>query len=230
MTTTNPATPAQAATPGNTEQIKPTTPAVAPVSNQGQGEPQEGKVTISTKEFAQLQRDSARVRSFEKRKQFTIKQNAYQNQTTGSDDQTNEEIQRLSSEKAAAESRALRAEVRSQVQELVNKEEFKAIPKSTRDLILKNPQMLSNADNVEEALLDIEDFLREQATEAKLSGQGQQSAPAGSPAGHETPPVVNAGAPAPAGSAGLEDISNLHGPSRSRAVLRNKIQQSRGVK
>ena len=61
MTTQNPATPAQAATPGSTPNVvttpSTTTPTVVP----------EGKVTISTKEFAQLQRDAARGKSAQRR-------------------------------------------------------------------------------------------------------------------------------------------------------------------
>ena len=69
------ATPAQsAATPaGSNESIQPQSPAGSPQATpQGQpsGDPSEGKVTISTKEYAELQRAKARTLSFEKRKQF----------------------------------------------------------------------------------------------------------------------------------------------------------------
>ena len=90
---------------------------------------------------------------------------------------------------------------------------------------------MSDADNVEEILLDIEDFVREEvgklsATSQPLnSGEGKNE-----PVGHETPPAIQSGIPAPAPAQNLEETENLHGTDLSRAVLRNSIKKMRGVK
>ena len=124
-----------------------------------------------------------------------------------------------------AEQRAMRAEVGSKVRDILEKEEFKALPKSTRDLILRNPAMLSDADNVEEALLDIEDFVREQVAGLTVQNQPGQGTGKSEPTGHQTPSVVNQGAPAPTGPGNLENIDGLRGTALSRAILRNKMRQ-----
>jgi hypothetical protein len=89
--------------------------------------------------------------------------------------------------------------------------------------------MLSKADNLDEALLDIEDFLRENVIgidSVPIPMPGQQNAGQK----NETPPVINSGAPAPSDSAGLEDVSKLSGTARSQAMIRNKMREARGVK
>lgn len=232
MNNPNPATPPQGATPGSDAQNNNQPPVVTPAPQQGpQGNNQEGQITITAKEYRDLQRAKARTLSFDKR----INLNLNKNQTTKTNDDGEgsdpELVERLaSSEEArqAAERRALQAEVGSKVRDILDKDEFKAIPKSTRELILKNPAMLSKADNLEEALLDIEDFLRENVI-------GIDSVPIPMPQNNagqknETPPVINSGAPAPVEAAGLEDVSKLTGTARSQAMIRNKMREARGVK
>lgn len=238
MNNQNPATPAQAATPGSNAQVPATPSAVTPpVTTPGQGNNPEGTVTIPTKEFAQLQRDSARVRSFEKRKQFAARRtNPGAPAANGDqDDPANERISQLETETADANKRALQAEIKGSVRDVLDKEEFKALPQSTRELILKNPHMLSEADNLEEALLDIEDFVREQVSKlaaAPAQQNGQPGNPSsGSPAGHETPPKIGAGTPSQTPNSSLEDTSNLRGVALSRATIRNAIKkQKQGIK
>ena len=229
MNNPNPATPAPAATPGSNEPIQPTPPAATPPATPGSGGQPEGKVTISTEEFAQLQRDRARLQSFQKRATFVKKPAPGTNPNLDPADPANQRIAELESERDEANQRALQADVRGRVRDILDKEAYKALPKSTRDLILKNPSALSEADNAEEALLDVEDFVREQCAGLTLPNNPAPGAP-GNPPGHETPKTVNPGSPAPAITAGLEDVSNLRGVALSRAVLRNKIKQSRGQK
>ncbi len=229
----NPATPAQAATPGNGEQVKPT-PSVAPtspVTPAAGGQPDEEKVTISLKEFRDLQRDHARVLSFDKRRQFAASKNNANPQPTnngGGDPELIETIAQKDLALQEANTRALRAEVKAGVESILAKPEYSKLPDSTKELIRKNPAMLSEADNVEEALLDIEEFVREES--AKISSVPSGQVPSRGSSDHETPPVINAGAPAPSAAAGLEDVSNLTGVERSRAVLRNSLKKQRGVK
>ncbi len=238
MSQTNPATPAQAANPGSGEQVQPQSSAApqAPSTQQGQGGQPEEKVSISLKEYRDLQRDHARVLSFDKRKDFVKKNpsgNPPGNGAAGNDDPELVEQVRVNQERAeTAEKRAMQAEVKSGVRDILAKSEYANLPESTKNLILKNPAMLSEADNVEEALLDIEDFVRENtpagSSNSNQSGQGAASRP--NPTGHEAPPTVSPGAPAPVNAEGLEDISKLSGVARSRAVLRNSLKKARGVK
>ncbi|MBI4119369.1 MAG: hypothetical protein HY456_00800 [Parcubacteria group bacterium] len=192
-------------------------------------------MTIPTKEYAQLQRDHARVVSFENRARFNKSKLASSQPTSGEGSDDPEVVAQLQREQEAhadANLRAHRAEVTLKVRDLLEKEEFKNLPMSTRALILKNPAMLSDADNVDEALLDIEDFVREQVAgltpQSQPQGSGKGTSP--SPTGHETPPSVGPGAPAPVTSVDLEDVSKLTGVARSRAVLRNTMKQQRGKK
>lgn len=230
MENLKPATPAPAAAPGTHETVPATPSAATPPATPGSGEQPEGKVTISTKEYAQLQRDSARVRSFEKRREFQRSRNNPQPANGNPDDPANERISQLEAEKADSDKRALQAEIKGSVRDILDKEEFKALPQSTRDLILKNPHMLSEADNLEEALLDIEDFVRDQVL--KLGAAPAQPDPkgnpqSGTPKGHETPPTVSHGVPSQAPSAGMEDTSNLRGAALSRATLRNALRKKK---
>lgn len=231
-----PITPATAAPLGNVPQGSGTpSPVTPPVTNPGQGNQPEGTVTISTKEFAELQRAKARSLSFDKRAEFR-KRNPLPRTTNGESSNDPEVVEQLRQEqdaRADSDRRAYRAEVTLKVRDLLDKEEFKALPASTRALIIKNPAMLSEADNVEEALLDIEDFVREQVAGLSIPSlvqiPGQGGGRVANPTGHETPPSVSAGAPTPPSSIEEEDVSKLTGVARSRAVLRNAMKQkSRG--
>ena len=234
MTTSNPATPAQAANPGGNEQGAGTPPANSstPPQEGAQGN-QQGAVTISAEEYRILTRDHARQQAFEKRKGFTRSRN---NPSTppatgaaGDDPELVEALHREQDARIEAERKALKAEVSVGVGSILAKSEYAKLPQSTKNLILKNPHMLSEADNVEDALLDIEDFVREEV--AGLSAPGNSGNQAGGnsqpnqPVGHETPPTVGAGNPAPVNSGVLEDTSKLTGVARSRAILRNALKQ-----
>jgi len=231
-----PATPAQAATPGNASQVPGTTSPVTPATvTPGQGVQAEGSVIIPTKEYAQLQRDHARVVGFNKRAEFSARKNPpiNSNGEGNGDPEVAAILQREQDARIDSEKRAFKAEVTLKVRDLLDKEEFKSLPASTRALILKNPSMLSDADNVDEALLDIEDFVRDQVVLIPVqnfqqidNGNGSR---ANNPVGHETPPVVGSG-PVPVQGIELEDISKLSGPARSRAVLRNALKnKKRGI-
>ncbi len=233
MTNPNPATPAQAAAPGNaaagSAAPSSTTPAV--VTPTGQGNNPEGTVAISLKEYRDLQRAKARTLSFDKR--LALKKPAT-SQPTNDDGADPELVNELAQEREGrqnAERRALQAEVRGRVSELFSKPEFKDLAPSTKSLILKNPAMLSNADNIEEAMLDIEDFVQEQVTlDLNLKGGASQPGKPNQPSGHETPPNTNGGNSNPAGNPSLEDTSKLSGPARSQATIRNALKKAKGVK
>ena len=236
MANETPATPApSAAAPGTSEQVATPPSAATPPAQPGQGGQPEGKVVIPTEEYARLQREAARGRSAQRRSDIANRKNP----AVKTDDlDPNDPIQaQLAEERQArvnAEQRLHRVEVKNRVRDILDKPEHSALPVSTRELILRNPSALSEADNVDEALLDIEDFVQEQVAGIKAAKPTQP--PSGpqvqsNPAGHETPPAVNTGSPAQASAAGLEDTSNLAGANLSRAVLRNVIKKQKyGIK
>lgn len=228
----NAATPGSTpATPANVEPVK-TQPSSSPAaaSNNGATGNQEGKVTITTKEYAQLQRAQARTLSFEKRAALA---RPTLTRETNADGATPEQ-QALADEQAradAAERRALQLEVGNSVRDLLAKPEFANLPASTKALVLKNPQMLSDADNLEEALLDIEDALLEIASEGGdnipvVVKDGNGATRPSATSNHETPPTSAGGAAIPEGGV-MEDTSKLTGSARSRAILRNSIKVSK---
>ena len=238
MPNENPAIPAQAAAPGSVAPVVPNPSAAAPAPQGDQGNQSEGKVTIDLKEYRDLQRAKARTLSFDKRQEFrknnpaspTANGNGGGNQD---DPELVAENNRLRTENESIKRTAMQAEVKAGVRDILAKPEFANLPESTKSLILKNPAMLSEADTVEEALLDIEDFVRENSVaDPKLnqnqSGGGHSSQAA--PPGHEAPPGASGGAPAPANAEGLEDTTNLKGAARSQAMIRNAVKKQRGVK
>lgn len=213
----NPATPPSGATPGSTEKVITTPSTTTPPI----GEQPEGKVSLTLKEFTALNRDAARFRSNVKRGEINDRKNINNNNSTG-----NEEVDKVindaNTRAAEAEHKALQFQVKGQVRDLLEKDEFKSLPKSTKELILKNPQLLSDADNLEEAMLDIEDFVRDQVLALDTPVIVEKKT---EPNGHETPPAINNSAPAPAGDSELEDVSKLSGPARSTAMIRNSLKK-----
>jgi len=215
-----PATPAQAATPGSTEQGK--TPAAGDAPGTPGAQPAIGQVTITTAEFAQLQRDAARAKSTAKRNEIRVRTSP--TVTADPDDPLSKELEdtrRINIQQA----QDLRQErMTNRARDILAKPEYAALPESTKKLILKNPSALSSAEDVEEAILDIEDFVRDEVDGIAKSNQPA----AGTTPGHETPPVVTAGNPAKVQATEDIDVSKLSGPARSRAVLSNLTRKTRG--
>lgn len=229
MNPSNPATPAPAATPGASDAGKSTPSATTPAASTpgAPGTTPEGTVTISAREHAQFLRDHARVQSFEKRKEFQKRNPA---PSTANDGQTGdpdvvEALQKEQNARAEAENRALRAEIKAGINDILAKPEYTYLPESTKALIREKPHMLSEADNVEEALLDIEDRIREISIGLKPNASASDAKP-GESGGHETPPAITSSTPAPVDSKNFEDTSKLTGMSRSRAVLRNAMKKA----
>lgn len=227
MTTQDPATPpaapAAGATPGNGTNgtNPPSTPPAAP----------EGKVTISTEEFSRLSRDAARGRSAQRRSDLSRSRGGAGSSDEGGD--PNSELSQARAAQAAAEKRAMQLEVKEKVRGVLERDEFKSLPQSTKNLILQNPAALSQADNVDEALLDIEDWCRDQSILIGSTPSG--GTPAGGTPGQaqplkvETPPT-GGGAPAPTKAEGLEDHSKLKGTAKTQAIIRNNLRTAKGIK
>jgi len=225
----NPATHSQESTPGDVPAVATPSSVPTPAPQGDQGGTSDGKVSIDLKEYRDLQRAKARTLSFDKRVSIQNKNRQANGQDPQDDDQVTEQIRNLENQKSEAERKVLQMEVRDKVRTLLDQDEFKTLPKSTKDLILKNPAMLSNADNLEEAMLDIEDFCRDQALALESSAQGQNGGNKPEQK-NEIPPVINSGSPAPVVAVGLEDLSKLSGPARSQAAIRNKLKEARGMK
>lgn len=238
-----PATPGQAAP--TQEPSQPATPGTSPAKDQqppsappAQQPPSEGQVTISAKEYAQLQRDKARLKSAQRRSSRSTDKQADPNDPSYDE---NEAVAQERNKRVELEQQLFQRDVKDRTRELLDKEDFKDLPESTRKLILRNPHALSEAQDLDEVILDIEDFLREETAAIKATGAAQPPAPSGdqppsgdgqppAPQGHDTPPKVGAGSPQAPPANQLEDVSNLTGTERSRAVLRNKLKQARGIK
>jgi hypothetical protein len=222
----NPATPAQAATPGQEEQGS-NPPVVTPAApaSPAPGNNNAGVVTIPVEEYARLNRDAARTRSFDKRvyqKPTSQKVNADPNDPSAT------AIAEANAARDAAEKRAMQAEVRGKVRDLLADDRFKELPKTTKDLILQSPHMLTQAETLDEAMYDIEEKLMEMAgTSNNQPGQTQYPQQQSQPGRSETPPVITPGAPAPVDAAVLEDTTNLRGANRSTAVLRNAFKKQK---
>jgi len=251
MTQDNAATPVEnTATPGNQEQAPAS--GAAPTDGGAQtptpaegSQPQPGaeaapapaateaQVTISSKEHSDFLRDQARLKSIQKRNALARKNQPLTNTEGDQDDPVVQELAQTKTELAASNRRILQAEVKGEIGAILAKSEYAAIPESTKALILKNPASLSQADNLEEALIDIEEFLGEQAANAVAVPAITDGPPAGSPspaetpAGHETPPKVEGGAAAPTDGSAIEDVTNLTGEARSSALIRNAVRKGK---
>ena len=226
MVTPNPATPAQAANPGSGETVV-TPPAVTPApATQAPGINPAGTVTISTEEFARLQRDSARTRSFGKR---VYQKPSSQAANIDPNDPTATAIAQANAERDDAVRKAMQSEVRGKVRDLLADDRFKGLPKSTKDLILEKPHMLTDAETLEDAMYDIEDKLLEMAGPANPSNPSTlPSNPSSLPPSRETPPIVTPGNPAPIDAGALENTEGLRGSERSTAALRNAFKKQHG--
>jgi hypothetical protein len=227
MNQENPATPAQvnapAATPGSTASVITPPSTTTPPADNGS----EGKVTISTKEFAQLSRDAARGRSAERRASLGKNANAAGNVDANLNPDAADLINQERAKREEAERKALQYEVKDKIRGIIDKDEFKNIPASTKELILRNPGSVTDAEDPEVALLDVEDFLRETASKIDVSALNPAGGSAAKPqdaANRDTPPVVNAGAPAPGGAAEAQDPSKLHGHAKTQAIIRNGLK------
>lgn len=226
MNQSNPATPAQAATPGNSEPTPQAPSQGAAPAGQAPQSGSEAQVSIPADEYRQLQRDKARLQSLQ-RQQGRKPQPAAADDNLDPNDPRAQELATARREADEAKAKLFRSELRDKTRELLEKPEFKKLPPSTKDLILKNPAAFTEATDIDNAAYELEDFLREQA--ATIVEAPAQAAAPGQPAqaqpqGHETPPAAARTAPTAPQPAQLEDVTNLRGPARSQAIIRNKMR------
>lgn len=253
MTDNNPATPPQGATPGEGQGTqKPSTAAPVTPPKEGEGgqqgaqggnnapaAPAEGTVTIPVKEYRNLTRNNARYTSLQRRSTLRTRTAPANDGSGGSGDDGagDPEFARIQQERDQATSDLIVERAKNGVRDLLERDEFKDIPESTKRILRKNPLSVANPESqsVDEVLLDIEDYLNEEKASVIPSnnngGSGGQTPPSpggSAPAGHETPPNVAGGGASSTDAAGAEDVSGLTGEARSRGVLRNVIRKGGG--
>jgi hypothetical protein len=136
-----------------------------------------------------------------------------------------EVIQTTQTERDSAIQRAFEAELKVNVRDIFDKEDFKNVPPSVKKMILKNPSAYTDSRDAVEAAEDIENYLYDEIIPDLTPGAGIP-VPEVKPVG-EVPPVVNQGTPAPVQAGVVEDTRNLTGPARSRGMIRNIIRQGK---
>jgi len=238
--TGSPATPAQAATPGSNENGQGSSPAtsVQTPDSGTKGGSQTGVVTITTEEFRKLSRNSARWESAQKGPKGSSQRTAGASPTTpqfapqgqpqfeGMPQDAIEVIQTTQTERDSAIQRAFEAELKVNVRDIFDKEDFKNVPPSVKKMILKNPSAYTDSRDAVEAAEDIENYLCDEIIPDLTPGASGIPAPEVKPVG-EVPPVVNQGTPAPVQAGVVEDTRNLTGSARSRGMIRNIIRQGK---
>lgn len=220
----DPATLPQGTAPGTTPPANQPAPAPAPQA------PPANKVEISSEEYARLQRNEARLKAFQRRSTIPAPRAsapaARHSPASANDDDPNEELLRARAETAAYQRELLDERIKTGTRELLDKPEYKDLPESTKRLILRNPASLTQSEDIDSALGDIEDFLLSEiaSSPGAKPAAPAAAAPAAEPAGHETPRAHAGAAASVPGPGDLEDLSQLHGADRSRAAIRNAIK------
>jgi hypothetical protein len=225
----SPATPSNEATPGNAatdiNNNQPAPGGTTPPADQG------GQVSITTEELRRLQRQDARARSFDRRTSIGRAKLPPVNNKQDSDPDS-ELANELNAERTLrldAERKVMQTEVRLRVRDVLDKPEFKDLPQSTKNIILRNPAALTQSDNIEEALLDIEDFCFEQIDlNGSTKNTTTEAKPDPAPQTRVTPPPHGGGQSTTTSAEGDEDVSKLSGPARSSAMIRNSLKRSKG--
>lgn len=238
----NGATPGQGNTP-------PATPPAAPAANQpgtppANGTPpagggqEGGKVQIpfsSMEEYNNLVRDAARFRSRKGNSTPTPterREQRYSQPAGGESDDP--EVARLMAENQQTKAENMRLSLNLKVKELLVSDEYKDLPATAKRILEKNPLAFVDprAKNVDDAILDIQDWIDSELDLAKAGGGNTTPATPGQPAGngqtpavHETPPVNGAGQPGATPSQ-EESVEGKTGPARSMTILRNIFKKS----
>lgn len=244
MPNNQPATPDnKSATPGNESgQQNPQTPQGAAPSqtpsqegDKGTQQNQEGMVSISAKEYRDLQRAKARASSAQRREALKNKQNTTNKSvdeynSEGVDPEVAEALSRTQSQLTETQRDLIIERSKNRVTEILSREEYKDIPESTKRILRNNPSSVASVESntIDELMLDVEDFLNDEIEKIPVTVVKTPPQENTDPKGHETPDNVGGGGSQNTSNQGLEDISNLTGTARSRAVLRNAIKKGGG--
>lgn len=239
----NGATPGQGITP-------PATPPAAPAANQPGNPPANGnspasggktegeKVHIpfkSMEEYNNMVRDAGRYRSRNGGNTPTPNERREQRYSPpASGDNDDPEVARLMAENQQTKAENMRLSLNLKVKDLLVSDEYKDLPATAKRILEKNPLAFVDprAKNVDDAILDIQDWIESELDLAKASSGNTTPATPGQPAGngqtpavHETPPVNGVGQPGTTPSQ-EESTEGKTGPSRSTTILRNLFKKS----
>ena len=134
MTNTNPATPAQAATPGSSEQNA-TTPQVATPSSTGnQGANPEEMITVPAKQYRNALRDQARLQAFNRRANIFERKNTpplkpdTQNFSGDEDPDLMEILAQEQNRRRQVERELLQEQVTNKVRDIISKDKYTTLP------------------------------------------------------------------------------------------------------
>lgn len=128
----------------------------------------------------------------------------------------------------------MRLSLNLKVKDLLASDTYKDLPATAKRILEKNPLAFVDprAKNVDDAILDIQDWMDNELDLAKAGGGNTTPATPGQPAGngqtpavHETPPVNGAGAPSQTPSQ-EESVEGKTGPARSTTILRNLFKKN----
>lgn len=243
----NQAPAAQAPAPGDQSQAGNNTPATDPSQSAGganQAPSGSTKVEIDGEELQALRRDAGRWRKTDdkggkgNRRERAPRERAGDSKPNADDadpellDQLRARDQKISELTSATTKLA----VKDKVRDLLESEDYKALPDAIKRAVVRNPLGFAREDSqtMDHFIEDIQDYLDDE-----IDAMGGQSNPAPNQAGNtasnannqpprQTPPASGSGPAAP-GSGVKEDIEGKVGQQRSRGVLRNLLRD-RGLR
>lgn len=204
-----PATPAPAPAPAKTEQ----TP--APGEN-------DGKVTLSTDEYKNLQRDAARYRSRKTPSPEDKRNQRYNQPPPAGGESADEEVNKLHSTIKTYEQENLQLKLNNKVRDLLEADEYKALPETAKRILKKNPMSIVDprAKTLDDALADIQDFMDDELSFIQPQKPGEKD----QPPVNETPPVPGS-VPTPPKTTPEESTEGKTGSARSTTILKNIFKQ-----
>lgn len=224
----------------------PATPPAAPAANQpgnppangnppaGGGKTEGGKVEVPLDEYNNLVRDASRFRSRKPATPSPTERREQRYSQPAGGDSDDPEVARLMEENQRTKAENMRLSLNLKVKELLVSDEYKDLPATAKRILEKNPLAFVDprAKNVDDAILDIQDWIDSELDLAKAGGGNTTPATPGQPAGngqtpavHETPPVNGAGQPGATPSQ-EESVEGKTGPARSMTILRNIFKKS----
>lgn len=207
----------------------------SPGANQPEGGKKDpnggGKVEIDEAELNQLRRDAGRHRAKkadDRKNRDSNRARVRSGENPGDDD--DDEIKRRDEVINQKDSEIVRLKVDTKVRDLLDSDEFKALPKAIKSAVRRNPMGFVRPESKEfgHYVEDIEDYLQDALddvdeqpnnTEKKADEDDTEKT-------RQTPPAKGSGPSSPNGSA-EESLEGKTGPARSTAVLRNMLKKGK---
>jgi len=219
----------KAATPGENT----TPPGTPPEGNNGGAQnppPDETKVEISEKELADLKTKAGRWdKRHESGKGKPKQKRSWEKSGDGDGDGSGEplEVREAREEAQAAKREAFGLKLEKQVGKVLESDEYKNLSPQVKRLIARNPAAYIDprSETVEDAILDIQDFLDEELD--NLTDQSGGTTPAPKTETPVTPPASSSRSTNTSSSAEEESVEGKTGAARSTAILRNLARRGK---